>query len=161
MWEWFLGENGDFRFIFLPYKVGRKGASLFDFSRQDAESQSFEGRYAFYGTRIEKVKWIFKDFDSFAIMDGSGFISSILAVFSTSRLSSPLESPEASGGGEDFSFAIFSHRKHEKHRIQLVPLKIALYLIGILAYWHIDPLPNWHIATLFYQIIPKFLTFAN
>ena len=34
------------------------------------------------------------DFDSFAIMDRSGFISSILAVISTSRLPSPLESPD-------------------------------------------------------------------
>ena len=88
-----LGGEWGFLACFFNRK-GQKEASFFDFSRQDAESQSFEGRYAFYGTRIERIKWIFKDFDSFAIMDGSGFISSILAVISTSRLPSPLESPD-------------------------------------------------------------------
>lgn len=41
------------------------------------EALRVKGRYAFYGTRIERIKWIFKDFDSFAVMDGSGLIGLI------------------------------------------------------------------------------------
>jgi hypothetical protein len=31
-----------------------------------------DSKLYFNRTRIERMKWIFKDFDSFAIMDGSG-----------------------------------------------------------------------------------------
>ena len=60
-------------------------------TKSTKEALRAQGRYAFYGTRIERIKWIFKDFDSFAVMDGSGLKSAMLAVISTSRLPSPLE----------------------------------------------------------------------
>ena len=74
------------------------------------EALRAQGRYAFYGTRIERIKWIFKDFDSFAIMDGSGFNTTILAVISTSRLPSPLESPDNYREGVRILNVLMEHR---------------------------------------------------
>jgi hypothetical protein len=57
---------------------------------------------------MKRIKWIFTDFDSFAIMDGSGFNTTNLAFISTSRLPSPLESPDSYREGVRISASLFS-----------------------------------------------------